>query len=330
MWPQRWLTPVSGFFHAAARPSPTPTPTSRQPTSPGPRVTASRSRSAGWTPACSSARSRRFGRRSRWSRAASSGTTPPNSRCRSTWEWMTLARTRRPSSTTATEVSSQLVSMPRASASFSPSPRPSPRRGEGAPLLSLGEELAAQAANLGVDPLQVGFVGLAKPRRMDRVGPHHDGILAVVRVVALAPADDLEAERLVHLHRVVVRGSHLERHPLGAHVVGGLDEAGEEDPAVTAVLEAAADAYRRHVRLVVHPPHPAVADDRRVEVREPVPDRPLDVPFVAQDHVVGAGPRGKLAVVSVARPRRGEDLSLDLLDRVHVRLPHRLQRELLP
>src|SRR6266513_666871 len=280
MWPQRWLTPVSGFFHATARPSPTPTPTSRQPTSPGPRVTASRSRSAGWTPACSSARSRRFGRRSRWSRAASSGTTPPNSLCRSTWEWMTLARTRRPSSTTATEVSSQLVSMPRASASFSPSARLSPRQGEGAPLLSFRQELAAQAANLGVDPLQVGFVGLTKARRMDRVRPHPDGSLTVVRVVALAPADDLEAERLVHLHRVVVRGPHLERHPLGAHIVGGLDEAREEDPAITLVLEVAADADRRHVRLVVHPPHTAVADDRRVEVRDPVSGRALDRTFL--------------------------------------------------
>src|SRR5438093_10935600 len=96
---------------------------------------------------------------------------------------------------------------------------------------------------------------------MDRVRPHHDGILAVVRVVALAPADDLEAERLVHLHRVVVRGPHLERHPLGAHVVGGLDEAREEDPAITMVLEVAAYSDRHHSHITTHSPITYIADD---------------------------------------------------------------------
>src|SRR6266508_6556284 len=290
MWPHRWLTPVSRFDHAVASPSPTLTPTSRQPTSPGPRVTASRSRSAGATAALSRARSRRCGRRSRWSRAASSGTTPPNSRCRSTWEWMTLERMVRPSSTTATDVSSQDVSMPRVSANPdrpSGASRHLPVNGEESFLL-LFCQVAAQSADLGVDPLQVPLVRLAKTRRVDRVRPHDDRVLAVVGVVALAAPDDLEPEVLVHLHRVVVRRPDLEGHPLGAHVVGGLDEAREDDASVPSVLEVLADADRRHVRLVVHAPHAAVADDRRVEVGAAIRGRSLDRPFLPQYDVVRA------------------------------------------
>src|SRR5438093_1108326 len=333
MWPQRWLTPVRGLSQAAASPSPTPTPTSRQPTRPGPRVTATSSRSAGWTEAFSRARSRRPGNRSRWSRAASSGTTPPKSLCRSTWEWMTLARTLRPSSTTATEVSSQEVSMPRVSDILlsRPSPLTLEARGD---LLILGEQLAAEAADLRVDPLQVRLVRLAEPRRVDRVRPHDDRVLAVVGVVALPPADHLEAEGLVHLHRVVVRGSDLERDPLCTHVVGGLDQPGEHDPPVASALQIAAHADGGDVGFVVHPPHAAVADDRRVEVGDPVPGRPLGGPvslnLLAQDDVVCARPRGQLAVVGIARPGRGEDLALDLLDGVDVRLAHQVQGQLLP
>src|SRR5690348_15549707 len=328
MWPHRWLTPVSGLAHAAARPSPTPAPTSRHPTRPGPRVTASRSTSAGLAPAFSKARSISEGSRTRWSRAASSGTTPPNSLCTSTWVWMTLLRTRRPSSTSATEVSSHEVSMPRISPTAPPALRAtSPLRGEDA---LLGKEVAAEALDLGLDPLQVGLERLAEARRVDRVRPHYDRVLAVVGVVALAPADDLEAEALVELHRVVVAGADLQGHPLGAHVVSGLDQAGKDDPAVAMVLEVSADANGRHVRLVVHAPHAAVTDDRRVEVGDAISGRPLGRTILAQHHVVRAGARGELAVVGVARPGRREDLALDLLDRVHVRLAHQLQRELLP
>src|SRR3989441_1795912 len=330
MWPQRWLTPVSGLDQAVARPSATPTPTRRQPTRPGPRVTATRSRSEGWTAAFSRAWSRRCGSRSRWSRAASSGTTPPNSRCSSTWEWMTLARIRRPSSTTATEVSSQLVSMPRVSNLLSlPLTLTLSRVGRGESV-SLREEVAAEAADFGFDPLQVGLVGLAEARGVDRVRPHHDRVFAIVRVVTLAPPDDLEAEGLVHPHRVVIAGPNLERHPLGAHVVGGLDEAGENDPSVPAVLEVAPDPDRGDVGLVVHPPHAAVADDRRIEVGDPVPVGSLHHPVLAKHDVVGAGARRQLPVVGVPGPGSGENLALDLLDRVDVGLPHQLQDELLP
>src|SRR5690348_45659 len=243
MWPHRWLTPVMGLPQAAASPSPTPTPTSRHPTRPGPRVTARRSTSAGLAPAFSKARSMSAGRRARWSRAASSGTTPPNSLWISTWVWMTLLRTRRPPSTSATEVSSQLVSMPSVSATqplrpFGPPPH---EWGGVCASVALCQQVAAEALDLGLDPLQVGLERLAETRRVDRVRPHHDRVLAVVGVVALAAADDLEAKPLVHLHGVVVGGADLEGHPLRPHVVGGLNQAGEDDPAVAMVLKVFAD-----------------------------------------------------------------------------------------
>src|ERR1700687_6194952 len=79
----------------------------------------------------------------------------------------------------------------------SPSPRPSPRRGEGLDV-ALDYQVAAEAADVRVDPLEVHLKRLAKARRVDGVRPHHNRVLAVVGVVALAPADDLEAEAFVH------------------------------------------------------------------------------------------------------------------------------------
>src|SRR5712692_6430663 len=333
MWPHRWLTPVRGRDHEALRPSATPTPTSRQPARPGPRVTAMRPTSSGPTPACSKARSRRLGRRSRWSRAASSGTTPPKSLCRSTCEWMTFDTTRRPSSTSATEVSSQDVSMPRVSASLSlPTRRATradlPTAWGGELVIALGQEVPAQAADFGVDALQVHLVRAAKSGRVDGVRPHDDRVLAVVGVVALPPADHLEAEGLVHPHRVFVGRAHLQCHPLGAHVVGRLDETGEEDASEALMMKFAADTNGRHVRLVVHAPHPAVTDDGGVELGCLVPGGPGDA-LLAQHDIVRARARRQLAEVSVARPWRGEDLFLDLLHGRDVRLAHELQRQLL-
>src|SRR5205807_3755720 len=190
------------------------------PARPGPRVTAIRPTSSGLAFALSKARSSRWGRRSRWSRAASSGTTPPKSLCRSTCEWMTLARTLRPPSTSATEVSSQDVSMPSVSVSWT-SPSGATRhlpRTAGKKLVWFRQQIPAKAADVRFDPLQVGFVCPPEPRRVDRVRPHDDGVLTVVRVVALAPTNHFEAEVFVHVHRVFVGRADLERYPLRAHV----------------------------------------------------------------------------------------------------------------
>src|SRR5579859_6588692 len=299
MWPQRWLTPVTGLRQPAPRPRATPIPIRRQPTRPGPRVTASRCRSFGSTPACSSAASTRPGSFSRWSRAATSGTTPPKDPWRATWLWIRLARTRRPSSTTATEVSSQLVSMPRV---------------RGPLLMTRQGRVAAQAGDVGLDPGEVVLERLPEARRVDGVRPHDDRVLSVVGVVAGPPADHLEAEVLVHPLGVLVAGPHLERDPAGAEVVGRLDQGGEEDPAVAAVLLVAADADGGDMRLLVDAPHAAVADD---------------LGDAAEHDVVGRVAAGQLAVIGVARPGGREDLLLDLLHGRDVRLPHRLDRQLL-
>src|SRR3989454_12843559 len=103
-------------------------------------------------------------------------------------------------------------------------------------LLPFGQEVVAQAANLGVDALEIGFVGLSETRRVDRVRPHHDRVFAVVGVVALAAPDHLETEALVYLHRVLIRRADLERDPFGAHVVCRLHQPGENDPPVAAML----------------------------------------------------------------------------------------------
>src|SRR5450759_1586348 len=263
---------------------------------------------------------------------------------------MTLAMTCRPPATTATEVSSQLVSMPSVSPKVvapirrfaPPSPAsgeekmvapirrfapPSPRAGKTLLLAVLGHKLAAQASDVGLDPLQVGLVGTPDPGRVDRVRPHDDRVFAVVGVVALAPADDLEAECFVHAHGVVVGGAHLQSHPFRAHVVGGLDQAGEQDATVAAVLDVAAYSDRGDVGFVVHAPHASVANDAWIEICGVEPRRPLDSALLTEDDIVRARARGQLSVVGVLRPGRGEDLAFDLLDCGDVGLSHELERQ---
>ena len=71
------------------------------------------SRSGPATPATRSASSTTGITWTTWLRLASSGTTPPQRRWISIWVETTSESTRRPSSTTAAAVSSQLVSIPR-------------------------------------------------------------------------------------------------------------------------------------------------------------------------------------------------------------------------
>src|SRR5205085_7821448 len=108
-------------------------------------------------------------------RDASSGTTPPKRRCTSIWLEMRLDRIRRPSSTTATAVSSQEVSIPRTSI-------PLPPDGTD-PVRDLGDDVVEGPAVL---------------RRVHVVRPHHQGVLAGLLVVALADADRAEPEPAVH------------------------------------------------------------------------------------------------------------------------------------
>jgi hypothetical protein len=92
-------------------------PTMTPPTSPGPAVAATPSRSRAARPASLRARATMASMASTWARAAISGTTPPYGACLAIWLSTTEEATSTPPSpptrTTAAAVSSQLVSMPK-------------------------------------------------------------------------------------------------------------------------------------------------------------------------------------------------------------------------
>src|SRR5439155_21925796 len=112
MCPSRWLTATSGTRWTYARDFATAQPTSREPTNPGPWVTATPSSSRNLTPASASAFSTTGTMTSRWRREASSGTTPPYGAWMASCEATTLERRRRPSASTAAAVSSHELSIP--------------------------------------------------------------------------------------------------------------------------------------------------------------------------------------------------------------------------
>ena len=119
--PSRWFTPTRVAPVASATAFAAAIPTRSAPTRPGPTVTATVSRSPNPTPAATRASSISGFNASTWARAATSGTTPPNRSCRWTCEAIRFERTVKPSSTTATAVSSHEVSMPRVINASSPS-----------------------------------------------------------------------------------------------------------------------------------------------------------------------------------------------------------------
>src|SRR6266704_1589364 len=110
-----WCTPISARLPAWARALAYTTPTSRAPARPGPWVTTTASTALQVTPASVSARATTAGSAVRWARLASSGTTPPNTLCTSCDRMTRLASSgrRRSPTSTAAEVSSHDVSMPR-------------------------------------------------------------------------------------------------------------------------------------------------------------------------------------------------------------------------
>lgn len=108
--PSIWFTAINGFPKTHAAVLAAATPTKRAPTSPGPCVTATASISSQPARASSSASIATGRTSSIWCRDAISGTTPPNFLCIGTCVEITLDKIFRPSSITAQEVSSQLVS----------------------------------------------------------------------------------------------------------------------------------------------------------------------------------------------------------------------------
>src|SRR6266498_3257023 len=199
MWPSRWFTPMNGTSRAAATALAAAIPTRSAPTRPGPTVTATASMSFTHIPASVRAMVMSGLMFSRWAREATSGTTPPNFSWRCTWLARRFERMVRPSSTTATAVSSHEVSIPRTRIA---SVRPHP------------------VGDLPHDAVELQPV----LRRADAVGPHHHRVLAGLLVVVLADAHRAEPEPAVEALRSPVRHPDLQGHRHGSHAEGLLHQ----------------------------------------------------------------------------------------------------------
>src|SRR6266567_339665 len=273
MWPSRWFTPMNGTSRANATAFAAASPTSSAPTRPGPTVTATASTSPNQIPASVRASVSSGLTFSRWAREAISGTTPPNRSCRWAWLDSRFDRIFRPSSTTATAVSSQEVSIPRTRI----------------PALGLAEDAAGQIAHDGGEPAPVAG-------RSNLVGPHHQGVLPGLLVVALPDPDGPEAEPSVQALRTRVRHTHLQRHRAGTHADALAHQLEQEAGADLPPVMGRVHGDRGDVGLVAVGHHASVADH--------VPADP--------GHQVGPVAHvGHLREEQVRAPRTGVDLALD-------------------
>src|ERR687897_1301070 len=307
-WPSRWLTATKGTSHTRASALAALTPTSNEPTNPGPAVTATASTSWSATPGVSS---------STWARLAISGTTPPYRAWRSIWLATTDDRTRVARSTTAAAVSSHDVSMPRITSAMAlaaygprassrtgvdPSRAPQPidaRRGSEPVTFDDG---AAGDADLDL----VQAVGIV--RGVDVVGPHDEGVLAGLGVVALAHACRQEAEALIQRLRPRVAHAHLEGEVAAAPLDRRPSQRQQHPGGDALALPRGVDGHRGDVTIVDRPEQPGVADDLGPHAR---------------DQVHPGGSLADLAEEQAERPRPGVDLLLDPQDAPEVPSPHR-------
>src|SRR6266542_3826593 len=243
--PSRWFTPMNGAPVARATDFAAARPTRRAPTRPGPTVTATPSRSAKRRDASSRARSSMGVRSSTWAREASSGTTPPNRPWTSCWLDTRFERIRTPSSTTATAVSSQDVSIPSTFTRPVP-PRRAPRSRRAA--------FPARRRQIGEAFQEVLVLG-----PVHVVHPHDQGVLVRLLVVVLAHADRAEPEPPVHPLRAPVRHPHLQRHRPGPHVHRRLGQLVHQPRADLAAVVVRVHGDRGHVGLVAVADQPGVA-----------------------------------------------------------------------
>ena len=187
---------------------------------------------------------------STWARLAISGTTPPKRAWRSIWLATTDDRTRVARSTTAAAVSSHEVSMPRMRSAMQSSSlvRPGQTQSPSIRPWSRGRRPRCRQA--------AGVLGA-----VDVGGPHHQGVLAVLGVVALAHAGGHEAEAPVQRLGAVVADPHLEREVVAAP---GDRRAGRDrqQPGGDAVpVPPGIDRDRGDVAVVEAAQHARVADD---------------------------------------------------------------------
>src|ERR1051325_6811175 len=209
-------------------------PTSSAPTRPGPTVTATASIPGKATPASSRARSIIGLIASRWAREAISGTTPPNRSWRWAWLDSRLERTVRPSSTTATAVSSQEVSMPSRS------------------IWRSGTDVVRDLAD---DPLELAPVF----RGADVIGPHHHGVLVGLLIVVLADAHRAETDPAVQALGAPVGDPDLERDGPGPVAHRFLDQLVQQSGADLLAVEGGVHGDGGHVGLVAVGHEAAVA-----------------------------------------------------------------------
>src|SRR5919108_4993161 len=306
MCASRWFTPAKGASRTAAMALASATPTSSEPMSPGPSVHATASMSQKVTSARSRASRTTGVRASTWARAAISGTIPPYSPWSSSCEAITLERISRSPRSTAADVSSHEVSMPRMiELSSQSSPGRSRTAGSGAAhMTSLTSALVPKRAiDLLADPLEQQAVAGRVPLSHD----HHERVLVGLDVVALAHTGDREAELLVHGLRHLIGDAHLERDGIGA-LGDGLRAQGQEQPGPD--LEPVVLGVHGDVGDVGLPPHEHHAGI------------PHDLPHAPGDQV---GPRGALRQLGqkeAGAPRSRVDARLDRQDLAQVPPAH--------
>ena len=141
-------------------------------------------------------------------------------------------------------------------------------RGSGSPALDRDVTLR-RAVRDGACPAIAGLDGAARrsayPAVVDVVGPHHQGVLVVLGVVALADAGRGEAERRYIAWAPALRHAHLERELLRRPAATRLRRAScEQQPgADLAAVPGRVDGDGGDVAVVGDQHQPGVADDRR-------------------------------------------------------------------
>src|SRR5215207_11438300 len=316
-WPSRWLTATKGTSHTRARALAALRPTSSEPTRPGPDVAATASTSWSATPASTSASATTGVSSSTWARLAISGTTPPYLAWRSIWLATTDDRTRVARSTTAAAVSSHDVSMPRITSAMALAaygPRASSRTGVDRSRAPHPIDAGRGSEPVTFDDGAAGYVDLdlvqaiGIVRGVDVVGPHDEGVLAGLGVVALAHACRQEAEALVQRLRPRVAHAHLEGEVAAAPLDRRPGQRQQHPGGDAVALPLGVDGHRGDVAVVDRPEQPGVAHDLGPHAR---------------DQVHPGGPLADLAEEQAERPWPGVDLLLDPQDAPEVSPPHR-------
>ena len=152
--------------------------------------------------------------------------------------------------------------------------------------------------------------------RIERVGPHHQRIFAVVAVVAAPDAHLFEGVLAVQALGDRVGRAHFQRHPARADFDAAMDQRDQQELADALAADIGMRSDRGHVRLVGHDPDAGVADDAAQLLLEPRRAGWLGRPQKAAqptDEVAASGRRVRIRsssavarAVFVAQPARDD------------------------